>query len=193
MREVLPSGITELLQAWNRGDEDALRQLIPLVYQDLKRLARRNLARRSQEHTLQATALVHEAYIRLASKCEVHWEDRVHFFAVMARMIRGILVDHARARTADKRGGGALTLTLDQTVAIANHGGIELLDLDNALTRLGDIDPQQSRVVELRFFAGLSIDETAEALGISPATVKRDWAFAKTWIQREIYGVPCDA
>lgn len=181
-----PPGVTELLQAWNDGDRDALPRLVPLVYQELKALAYHQLAARRGTPTLQATALVHEAYLRLAGKSGVQWNSRVHFFAVMAHMLRGILVDHARAHYAVKRGAGALTLALDDAMSLAGQKELDLVALNEALEQLSELDPQQGKIVELRFFGGLSIAETAEVLGVSPATVKRDWTLAKTWIRRAI-------
>jgi RNA polymerase sigma-70 factor (ECF subfamily) len=181
-----PSAITELLSAWSAGDESALRQLMPLVYPELKTLANRQIARAAAGHTLQATALVHEAYLRLSAKTEVSWNDRVHFYAVAAQVMRGILVDHARAQQAVKRGGGAFTLALDEAVALTETKDIDLLALDEALLRLTELDAQHGKIVELRFFGGLSIDEISTVLRISASTVKRDWVIAKTWIRREL-------
>lgn len=193
MSSVAPSSITALLQAWSAGHEDALRKLIPLVYPDLKALANRQIARVGSGHTLQATALVHEAYLRLAQKIDVSWNDRVHFFAVAARIMRGILVDYARSERAAKRGGGTLTLALDEALALTGEKNIELLALEEALLRLSALDSQHVRIVELRFFGGLSIDEISRVLHISPSTVKRDWVLAKTWIRRELSKDVCDA
>jgi RNA polymerase sigma factor (TIGR02999 family) len=181
-----PSGITELLRDWSNGDKDALGRLVPLVYADLKVLANRHLARLGQGQTLQPTALVHEAYLRLAAKGPVQWNDRVHFFAVVAHIMRGILVDHARMQHSAKRGGGAVTLALDETLALIDARDINLLALDETLSRLSALDSRQERIVELRFFGGLSIAEISWELGISPATVKRDWVLAKTWLRREL-------
>ena len=180
--------VTRLLAEWNRGDREALDKLVPLVYDELYRIASRQLAGRGGPQTLQSTALVNEAYIRLASKSSVAWNDRTHFFAVAARIIRGVLVDHARANLAAKRGSGEITLNLDAAGAGAasEPRTVDLLALDESLDRLGQMDPQQAHIVELRFFSGLSVEETADVLGISSATVKRDWSMARTWIFKEL-------
>lgn len=180
------SPVTELLLRWSQGDGAAREELFPLVYNELRRLARRCLAGASQNHTLQSTALVHEAYMRLVGNSSVRWNDRVHFFAVAAQSMRNILVDHARAKNAKKRGGGNLTLTLNEDMAFSKQRDVDLIALDNALNNLAAVDERQCRIVELRFFAGLSIDETSEALAISPATVKREWATARLWLLRQI-------
>lgn len=180
------SSITDLLLRWSKGDSAAREKLIPLVYDELRRLARQCLARQLHNHTLQSTALVHEAYLRLVGNSSVRWNDRVHFFAVAAQLMRNILVDHARAKNAKKRGGGNLTLTLNEDVALSRERSVDLIALDNALNSLAAVDERQCRIVELRFFAGLSIDETSEALEISPATVKREWATARLWLLRQI-------
>jgi RNA polymerase sigma factor (TIGR02999 family) len=178
--------VTRLLAEWNEGDRAALDRLVPLVYDELHRIASRQLASRARPHTLQSTALVNEAYVRLASKANVAWNDRTHFFAVAARIIRGVLVDHARANLAKKRGSGEITLNLDAADAATEPRAVDLLALDETLERLSTLDPQQAHIVELRFFSGLSIEETAGVLGISPATVKRDWTMARTWIFKEL-------
>lgn len=180
-----PAGeVTRLLLAWRGGDAEALGKLIPLVYGELHRLAEFHLRRERKGHTLQPTALVHEAYMRLVEG-DVQWQNRAHFFAVAAQTMRRILVDYARNRAAKKRGGdGRVSLLV--TAAIAEPRGVDLLDLDGALTRLAEVDPERSRIVELRFFGGLTIEETADALGQSPATVKRDWNFAKAFLHREL-------
>jgi RNA polymerase sigma factor (TIGR02999 family) len=176
---------------WSNGDRSALEALMPLVYDELHRLASRYLSRERPGHTLQSTALVHEAYLRLIDQREVRWQNRSHFFGVAAQMIRRILVDHARSHQAAKRGAGAVKLSLDEAVAAAGQGrDVDLVALDDALNRLAQFDLQQGRIVELRFFAGLSIEETAEVLHISPATVKRDWVMAKAWLFREMTGNP---
>lgn len=180
--------VTQLLVNWSNGDRQALEQLTPLVYSELRRLASRYLRRERQGHTLQSTALVHEAYMRLVDQRNVHWQNRAHFFGIAAQLIRRILVDHARSHHAQKRGADACKLSLDEAIATAEKRDLNLVALDDALETLAKIDEQQSRVVELRFFTGLSIEETAEVLGISPATVKRDWAAAKAWLYREISG-----
>src|SRR5258708_11823449 len=178
--------VTGLLRKWSAGDENAAGELVPLVYAELRRLAQRQLRRERPDHTLQSTALVHEAYLRLVDQKQAKWQDRAHFFAVSGQIIRRILVDHARAQHRVKRGGGLQRLALDETIDLPNERGLQLIALDDALNDLSKLDPQQSRVVELRFFAGLSIDETAEALGISKATVNRDWVTARAWLLREL-------
>jgi RNA polymerase sigma factor (TIGR02999 family) len=175
-------GITGLLIDWGKGDRAALDRLMPLVYEELRGIARRHLSLEWRVQTLQSTALVHEAYVRLIDQQEVQWKDRAHFFAVAARIIRRILLDHARRRQAEKRGGAALTLVLEESIAAPEHRNIDLLALDQALDSLAALDPTQAQVVELRFFAGLTIAETAEALGISTSTVERDWVTARAWL-----------
>jgi RNA polymerase sigma factor (TIGR02999 family) len=181
-----PHAITELLRAWSAGDKNALRDLVPLVYTNLRQLANAQIARSYPGQTLQATALVHEVYLRLADKKELVLNDRVHFYAVAAQVMRGILVDHARAQHAAKRGGGAFTIALDEAVALTDEKNIDILALDQALMRLSKLDSQHEKIVELRFFGGLSIDEISDVLQISASTVKRDWVLAKTWIRREL-------
>ena len=181
-----PHVVTRLLVEWGNGDQQALEKLTPLVYQELKRLAARYLRRERREHTLQSTALVHEAWLRLIDQKQVQWQNRAQFFGIAAEMIRRILIDHARGRQAAKRGDGAIKLSLDDALATPNRRDLDLVALDDALHDLGRLDPQQSRLVELRFFAGLSIEESAEVLGVSPATVKREWMAAKAWLYREI-------
>jgi RNA polymerase sigma factor (TIGR02999 family) len=181
--------ITQLLLAWGAGDQAAGERLLPAVYAELRRQAARAMRRESGEHTLQTTALVHEAYLRLVDQRRVVWQSRAHFFGVAAQLMRRILVDHARERRAAKRGGGARQLTLghaDEAAASAGDEGADVLELHEALERLAALDPEQARLVELRYFAGLSIEETAEALGVSPATVKREWAIARAWLRREL-------
>ncbi len=181
-----PQQVTELLVAWGHGDERALEQLMPLVYEELRRLAHRHLGRERAGHTLQTTALVHEAYLRLVDQKETHWQNRAHFFAVAARMMRRILVDYARARGFAKRGGGAQQVSLDEAMVVSDERAADVVALDEALNELAEFDERKSRMVELRFFGGLSIEETAEVLGVSPGTVMRDWTLAKAWLQREI-------
>jgi RNA polymerase sigma-70 factor, ECF subfamily len=181
------SEVTRLLLAWSAGDEHALERLTPLVYQELHRLAAVYMARERPGHTLQATALVHEAYLRLVDLQGVGWRDRGHFFAVAARMMRRILVDFARARAYQKRDGGA-RVSLEEAVTVTEHAGAELLSLDEALNRLAAIDDRKSRIVELRYFGGLRVEETAEALNISPETVMRDWRAAKAWLYLQLSG-----
>ncbi|MDF1504760.1 ECF-type sigma factor [Roseisolibacter sp. H3M3-2] len=182
--------VTELLRAWGAGDAHASEALAPLVYAELRRQARRALQREGDGHTLQPTALVHEAWLRLGGQHDARWESRTQFFAVAARMMRRVLVDHARTRLAAKRGGGATQVTLDpgDPAAAATHtlDAADLIALDDALTRLAALDPQKARLVDLRYFAGLSIPEAAAALGVSPATVGREWAVARMWLRREL-------
>jgi RNA polymerase sigma factor (TIGR02999 family) len=178
--------ITELLGRWSAGDAAARESLIPLVYNELRRLARFSLARQRPDHTLQSTALVHEAYMRLVGRTSVHFENRVHFFAVASQLMRRILVDHARKHNAAKRGGNNLTLVLDQAVALPAKREFDLAALDDALNALATLDARQADIVEMRFFGGLSIDETSQVLGISPATVKREWTTARTWLYDEM-------
>ncbi len=181
-----PQAVTELLLAWNSGDESALEKLMPLVYDELHRLAHRYLGGERAGHTLQTTALVNEAYLRLIDASRVQWQNRAHFFAVSAQLMRRVLVDFARARQYQKRGGGAQQVSLEEALAVSNERGAELLALDDALKTLAAADERASKVVELRFFGGLSIEETAEVLRISPETVKRDWQWAKVWLLREL-------
>ena len=176
------SGITELLIDWNRGDKGALDRLMPLVYNELRVVARHHLSLEDREHTLQSAALVNETYIRLVDQERVQWRNRAHFFAISARMMRRILVDHARQRRAEKRGGALPRLSLDESAGLAKHTDLDLVALDQALEALGKLDPQQARVIELRFFGGLTIEEISEALDISAATVTRDWVTAKAWL-----------
>jgi RNA polymerase sigma-70 factor (ECF subfamily) len=182
----MAANVTILLQQWSRGNEGAIEQLFPLVYDELRKLAGGYLRRERQDHTLQSTALVHEAFLRMVDQQAVEWQSRAYFFGIAARIIRQILVDHARARRAQKRGGDALTLPLDEALAVPERKNVDLVALDDALTELARLDERQAKVVELRFFAGLSIEETAAALRTSAATVKRDWAVAKAWLLREL-------
>ncbi len=178
--------VTGLLIAWSNGDQGALEQLTPLVYSELHRLAHRYLGRERSGHTLQTTALVNEAYIRLIDLGEVRWQNRAHFFAIAAQTMRRILVDYARARHSDKRGGRAHPVSLDEALEVSDERAADVIALDDALKALAELDQRKSRIIELRFFGGLSIEETAEVLGVSPGTVMRDWTFAKAWLQREI-------
>ena len=178
--------VTQLLARWSGGDKEALDQLMPLVYGELRRLANYHLMREKPGHTLQSTALVHEAFLRLIDQRNVQWQNRAHFFGVAAQMIRRILVDHARAHQTAKRGGGAPTVAIDDALQISKKRDLDVVALVDALNSLATLDPQQGRIVELRFFAGLTIEETAEVIGISPATVKRDWNTAKAWLYREL-------
>jgi len=188
LRPVPPAEVTELLRRWSGGDVAARESLVPLVYDELRRLARYYLASQRSDHTLQSTAIVHEAYLRLAGRDNVHWENRSHFFAVAAQLMRRILVDHARKRNAAKRGGAHLTLLVDETVEPSSQRELDLIALDDALKALAELDERQSRIVELRFFGGLSIDDTSRILDISPATVKREWSTARAWLHEEISG-----
>jgi len=181
-----PQGVTELLLAWNKGDPGALDRLVLVVYDELRRLARQQMRFEAPEHTLQPTVLVNEAYLRLVDQQRVNWQNRAHFFGAAAEIIRRILVDHARARNRLKRGGSAVRVSLCEEIRAATVGPLDVVVLDDALGQLAQFDPQQARIVELRFFAGLSIDETAEALNISPASVKREWATARAWLYREM-------
>lgn len=178
--------ITHLLKEWSDGDQQALEDLAPLVYDELRQQAARYLRKERPNHSLQATALIHEAFLRLIDVKEVEWQNRAHFFAIAANLMRRILVDHARKRDAEKRGGSQIWLTLDESLAVAQETDVDLLAIDEALDRLAAIDPQQARIVELRFFSGLTVEETATALDISPKTVKRDWSVARAWLRREI-------
>ena len=178
--------VTGLLVNWSNGDQQALEELMPLVYGELRRLAKAYLRRERSDHTLQSTALVNEAFLRLVNQRNVQWKNRAHFFGIAAQLIRRILVDHARAHQADKRGAGAFKLSLDEAIGVAEKQDLDLVALDDALKRLTELDPQQGRIVELRFFAGLSIEETGEVLGVSPATVKRDWSTARAWLYRDL-------
>lgn len=177
--------VTQLLIDWNNGDTAAVDKLMPIIYTELRTLAARYLSKERINHTLQPTALVHEAYLQLVETSRVNWQNRAHFFGAAARLMRRILVDHARSHQAAKRGGG-LKVSISDEMAIAQPKEIDLVALDDALNLLAALDPQQSRVVELRFFGGLSIEETAEALAISPATVKRHWASAKAWLNHQL-------
>jgi RNA polymerase sigma factor (TIGR02999 family) len=179
-------GATALLLAWSRGDPAALDRLVPLVYEELRRLARRHLRRERVGHTLQATALVNEAYLRLIEVKQVRWQNRAHFLAMASRMMRRILVDSARGRRYQKRGGGAERVSLDEALLVSNEPTRDLVALDDALNALAVFDVRKSQVVEMRFFGGLSVDETAEVLGVSPDTVMRDWRLAKVWLLREL-------
>jgi RNA polymerase sigma factor (TIGR02999 family) len=188
MKTQTQADVTRLLVNWTNGDKKALEALMPLVYGELHRLAKRYLRRERSDHTLQSTALVHEAYLRMVDQKGMQWQNRAHFFAVAAQMIRRILVDHARTHKAEKRGGGTPKLALDEAIGVPQRRDLNLVALDDAINTLTGMDPQQGRIVELRFFGGLSIEETAEVLSISPATVKRDWAVAKAWLYRDLSG-----
>lgn len=180
------SDLTGLLRAWNDGDPKAVNELMPLVYAELHRLARANLRGERADHTLQATALVNEAYVRLVGQTRVKWQNRAQFFGTAAQFMRRILVDHARDRLSAKRGGGAPRVELDEALLATSDRGIDLLALDAALERLERLDPRQGRLVVLRFFGGLTIEEAAAVLDISPATAKREWTTARIWLRREL-------
>lgn len=186
MKSNEPIDVTNLLLAWNKGDSAALDRLAPLVYKDLRHLARRYMRSETAGHTLQPTALVHEAYVRLVNQNRVNWQNRAHFYGIAARIMRRILVDHARARGAGKRGAGLQRVTLVDSKTPTVSADIEVMALDEALRRLAVFDPQQERIVELRYFGGLTIDETAEVIGISTATVKREWTIAKAWLRAQL-------
>jgi len=181
-----PRNVTQLLLAWGEGDQSALERLTPLVYEELHRLARRQMSRENEGHTLQATALIHEVYLRLVEFQNVRWQDRAHFFAVCARLMRRILIDFARSRGSLKRGGGDFKLPLEEGLIVSADVPAELLDLEQALTKLALEDPRKSDVVELRFFGGLKVKEIAEVLKVSPDTVMRDWSLARAWLLREM-------
>jgi len=179
-------GVTELLLDWSRGKRDALDRLLPLVETSLHEIARGHLRRERPNHSLEPSALVNELYLKLIDQRQVSWRDRAHFFGVAARMMRHILVDHARRKQSEKRGGDLTRITLSESLGTPENDRLDVVVLDEAMTRLEAIYPQQSRIVELRFFAGLTIEETAESLGISPATVKREWTMAKAWLRRAV-------
>jgi RNA polymerase sigma-70 factor, ECF subfamily len=178
--------VTVFLKAWSGGDREAADSLLTLVYQEMRKLAAGYLQNQRADHTLQPTALVHEAYLKLIDASQVNWQDRAHFFAVAAQTMRNILVDHARAVAADKRGGGAQKIELDEAAGFSRKQDVDLIDLDEALRELARQDERQSRIIELRFFGGLTVEETAEVLKISPATVKREWSMARAWLFRRM-------
>lgn len=180
--------ITELLAGYGRGEKAAVDRLMPIVYDELRRQAARYLRREQPGITLQTTALIHEAYLRLVDQRNVQWQNRAHFFGIAAQLMRRILVDHARAKKRTKRGGSVVRVSLGEATATTKGQDFDVVALDEALERLAQIDEQQSRVVELRFFSGLTVEETAEVMGISAATVKRDWSMAKAWLHRELRG-----
>ena len=181
-----PTEVSQLLLDWGNGDKAALDRLTPLVYEELHRLAHRHMRLERPDHTLQTTALVNEAYVRLVDQRNLHWKNRAHFFSIASRLMRRILVDLARAHKRAKRGGGALEVSLDEASIVSSERAAELVALDEALTNLAEIDPRKSQVVELRFFGGMSVEETAEAMRLSPITIKREWSAAKAWLYREI-------
>jgi len=181
-----PQEITQLLVAWSDGDRAALDQLTPLVYEELRRLAHQYMSQERPGHTLQTSALVNEAYLRLIDQKDVHWQNRAHFFGIAAQMMRRILVDHARQRRYAKRGGAARQVPLDEAMIVSEERAADVVALDQALNSLAEIDPRKSQIVELRFFGGLSIEETAEVLKVSPGTVMREWTLAKAWLKRAV-------
>src|SRR5207248_168616 len=187
---VSPHRVTQLLQQWSRGDNAALAELTPLVYDELRRLAHHYMEGERPGHTLQTTALVNEAYLRLADQTNPNWQSRAHFFAVAARAMRQILVSYARSYQAQKRGGGGLKIELDESAILSPEQSKEIVDLHEALERLGTLDARKAQVVELKFFGGLNYDEIAEVLKISPVTVRRDWEFAKLWLYTELHNPP---
>jgi RNA polymerase sigma factor (TIGR02999 family) len=181
-----PQEVTQLLVAWSNGDQAALDRLMPLVYDELRQMARQYMSHQRAGHTLQTTALIHEAFIRLVDQKEKHFENRAHFFAVAAQAMRHILVDYARTRSRAKRGGEARVVSLEEAAIVSEERAAELVALDDALDALNAFDPRKSRVVEMRYFGGLSVEETAGVLKVSPDTVMRDWRLAKTWLLREL-------
>ena len=178
--------VTQLLIDWSNGDKAALDKLMPLIHEELRRLAHNYMSRERPDHTLQTTALVNEAYLRLVNRKDVHWQNRTHFFAIAATSMRNILVDHARSHAYAKRGGGAHKTELDEAMVASQKRAAEVLALDDVLKEFAQVDPRQSRIVELRFFGGLTIEETAEVLGLSPATIKREWSTAKAWLYHQL-------
>lgn len=184
----IPQEITQLLMNWSQGDKASLDQLVPLVYPELRRLAKRHMSRENPGHTLQTSALINEAYLKLVDQQNVEWQNRAHFFAVAAQVMRHILVDHARTRNYAKRGGGAPKLPLDEAAALTEQRAAQLIALDDALRDLAALDERKSQIVELRFFGGLSLDETAEVMCISPSTVQREWRAAKAWLHHTMTG-----
>jgi RNA polymerase sigma factor (TIGR02999 family) len=184
--DIARPGITQLLLAWRKGDEGALEQLAPLVENELRRLARKYLRQERTYRPLETTELVNEVYLRLIGSHQVGWQDRAHFFAVSARMMRRILADFARSRYSQKRGGGAVAVTCDEGLAVSKEPDQDIVAIDDALNELAELDPRKAQVVELRFFGGLNVEETAEVLKISPRTVLRDWEFAKSWLMRAL-------
>src|ERR1044072_8355033 len=186
MSSMSPQEVTQLLADWGRGDRRARQRLLPLVHTELRRIARRQMSHERPGHTLQATALVNEAYLRLAGQQGFEWQSRAHFFAVAAQVMRHILIDHARAHARDKRGGGAIQVSLDEGAVPAEEQADHLIALDEALRTLEHVDPQKSKIVELRYFGGLSVEETADVLNISPRTVRREWQRARAWLYRMI-------
>ena len=186
-----PGDITGLLRAWREGDQSALERLTPIVYAELHRMARRYMQRERPGHSLQTTALVNEAYMRLVDYKRMQWQNRAHFFAVSAQLIRRILIEHARRRN-PKRGGGVRHVSLEDAAVVGGKRTADLVALDDAMKALAELDPRKERVVEMRFFGGLSVEETAEVLNVSPVTVMRDWSTAKAWLYRELGGKKSD-
>lgn len=186
MPSISPQEVTQLLADWGRGDKSAFDKLFPLVHEELRRIAQRQMSHERPGHTLQATALVNEAYLKLAGNEGFEWRDRAHFYAVCAQVMRHVLIDHARAHARDKRGGGAVQVSLNDAIALSAQRAEELVALDEALRSLEHLDPQKGRIVEMRYFGGLSIEETAEVLDISPRTVRREWRRSKAWLYRMI-------
>ncbi|HET6973863.1 MAG TPA: sigma-70 family RNA polymerase sigma factor [Pyrinomonadaceae bacterium] len=186
MPEMSPQEVTQLLADWGKGDRSALDRLFPLVHSELRRIAQRQMNQERAGHTLQATALVNEAYLKLVGQQASPWQNRAHFFAVCAQVMRHILIDHARAHRRDKRGGGAIQVSLNDVAILAEDQSSTVLALDEALRQLETLDPQKGKIVELRYFGGLSIEETAEVLNISPRTVRREWQRSKVWLYRMI-------
>jgi RNA polymerase sigma factor (TIGR02999 family) len=186
MKTLTKRHVTQILRDWSGGDQKALDELFTVVYRELRRMAGAYMRRERPNHTLQPTALINEAYLKLVDESAITWQNRAHFFAVAAQIMRRVLVDYARKHAADKRGGGKQKLTLDEGVASGEERNLDLIKLDEALIRLKEIDEEKSQIVELRFFGGLSIEETAESLGIAPATVKRKWQASRLWLRREL-------
>ena len=186
MPAISPPEVTQLLADWGHGDRSALEKLLPLVHAELRRIARRQMSHERPGHTLQATALVNEAYLKLAGQPGFEWQNRAHFFAVAAQVMRHILIDHARAHARDKRGGGAIQVSLKEVAVLAEEQAEHFVALDEALRTLEQVDPQKGRIVELRYFGGLSIEDTADVLNISPRTVRREWQRARAWLYRMI-------
>ena len=186
MTRTSSKAVTRLLVDWSNGNQAALDELMPLVYGELRRLAKSYMRRERADHTLQPTALVNEAYLKLIDQRDVRWKNRAHFFGIAAQFMRRILVDHARQHNSAKRSSEAGTVSIEDVTGLFKKQDVDLVALDDALKTLADVDPQQSKVVEIRYFGGLSIEETAEVLGISPATVKREWSMARAWLHREL-------
>jgi RNA polymerase sigma factor (TIGR02999 family) len=184
----LPEQITQLLIDWNNGSPEAMEKLMPMVESELRRIAANYMRRERPGHTLQTSALVNEAYLKLVDQRQVRWENRSHFFALASQLMRRILLDHARSQRRAKRGGGAIPLNLDDVAVMATEKSADLVALDDALTRLAEFDPRKGKIVEMRFFGGLTVDEVAEALGIAPITVMLHWRLARAWLQREMRG-----